>query len=384
MRDDAPPPKDLSDYVAGGGQFEPIGKVMANGSGNGSNAVSLRRAAATIQWRLGREVFLPLPPTPWVSKELQIGPGRPAMLAGYGASAKTMAAQSMILSVAAGVPVWGKFHCERGIAKHLDYEQGFKATARRYQRLARGMGLDPREIVNNLFVAPFPTCYLNSAAALDVYAKACDGASLVVIDSLRGALPGEDENASGVRAFVDVLTQVSEKTGTTVLLLHHAGKPKEGQTDARMMLRGSSALFDAAGCVLLVTNPKRKEDPRIVQQAKPPADSEAAGIDDFGLRIEDVLDDEGSPTGVRVVHAELAVNAPPKPDERYERDAKVLLELVKGHAGCSKRFLRARAGYRGGRVDEVLDALLEEGRVVMLPSGSAGKACEYRIGEVAR
>jgi len=206
----------------------------------------------------------------------------------------------------------------------------------------------------------------------------------VVIDSLRGALPGEDENASGIRAFVDVLTQVSEKTGATVLLLHHAGKPKEGQTDARMMLRGSSALFDAAGCVLLVTNPKRKEDPRTVQQVKPPADSEAAGIDDFGLRIEDVLDDEGSPTGVRVLHAALAVNAQPKADERYERDAKVLLELVKTNAGCSKRFLRARAGYRGGRVDEVLDALLEEGRVVMLPSGSAGKACEYRIGEVVR
>jgi hypothetical protein len=383
MRDDAPPPKDLSDYVADGGQFEPVGKVMSNGNGGG-NVVQLRRAAASIEWRLGREVFLPLPPTPWVSKELQIGPGRPAMLAGYGASAKTMAAQSMILSVAAGVPVWGKFHCERGVAKHLDYEQGFKATARRYQRLARGMGLDPREIINNLFVAPFPTCYLNSAAALDVYAKACEGASLVVIDSLRGALPGEDENASGIRSFVDVLTQVSEKTGATVLLLHHAGKPKEGQTDPRAMLRGSSALFDAAGCVLLVTNPKRKEDPRIVQQAKPPADSESAGIGDFGLRIEDVLDEEGSPTGVRVLHAELAVNAPPKPDERYERDAKVLLELVMSKPGCSKRFLRARAGYRGGRVDEVLDALLEEGRVVMLPSGSVGKACEYRIGEVAR
>jgi len=385
MKEEVPPPKDLSDYIADGGQFAPIGKVMANGTGNGGgNVVSLRRAAASIEWRLGREVFLPLPPTPWVSKELQIGPGRPAMLAGYGATAKTMAAQSMILSVAAGVPVWGKFHCERGVAKHLDYEQGFKATARRYQRLARGMGLDPREIVNNLFVAPFPTCYLNSGAALDVYAKACEGASLVVIDSLRGALPGEDENASGIRAFVDVLTQVSEKTGATVLLLHHAGKPKEGQTDARMMLRGSSALFDAAGCVLLVTNPKRKEDPRTVQQVKPPADSEAAGIDDFGLRIEDVLDDEGSPTGVRVLHAALAVNAQPKADERYERDAKVLLELVKTNAGCSKRFLRARAGYRGGRVDEVLDALLEEGRVVMLPSGSAGKACEYRIGEVVR
>jgi hypothetical protein len=382
MKEEVPPPKDLSDYIADGGQFAPVGKVMANGTGNGGgNVISLRKNAASIEWRLGREVFLPLPPTPWVSKELQIGPGRPAMLAGYGASAKTMAAQSLILSVAAGVPVWGKFHCQRGVAKHLDYEQGFKATARRYQRLARGMGIDPREIVNNLFVAPFPTCYLNSTSALDVYAKACEGASLVVIDSLRGALPGEDENASGIRSFVDVLTQVSERTGATVLLLHHAGKPKEGQTDARMMLRGSSALFDAAGCVLVVTNPKRKEEPRLVQQAKPPADAEAQGVDDFGLRIEDVLDEAGSPTGVRVSHTELVVHEAPKPAEKFERNAETLLEVVRANQGCSQDFLRTHAGIRAGDVNRVLRVLVEQGRLVVLHSGQNGRTQSYRTGE---
>lgn len=385
MREETPPPsappKDISDVVAEGGQFEARGKPMNTG-GNGSHGaqvVPIRRAPSVIEWRAAREVFAPLAPTAWISRELQMGPGRPAMLVGYGSSAKTLAAQSLILSVAAGTPIWGKFSCERGVAKHLDYEQGFKATARRYQRLARGMNMDPRETYERMFLSSFPGCYLNGQGALDVYAKACDGATLVVLDALRGALPGENENDSGIRAFVDVMTQVSEKTGATVLLLHHAGKPKEGVTDPRMMMRGSSALYDAAGCVLLVTN-RKKEEPRLVHQAKPPADAEAAGIDDFGLNIEDVLDEAGSTTGVRVVHTPIQ-KAEAKPDDRYERDAAVLLELVKKNSGCSKRFLRVHAGYRGGRVDEVLELLVEQGRLVTL-AGVNGKSSEYRIGEV--
>lgn len=374
---ESPPGTDPSDFEA----FAAKGRPM-NGAPNGKLLPfegGKKRAANIIEWHGGAEVFAPLAATPWISKELQMGPGRPTMLVGYGASAKTLAAQSLILSVATGTLVWGRFPCERGIAKHLDYEQGFKATARRYQRLARGMAIDPRDTYDRFYVSSFPQCYLNSNGALDTYCRACDGASLVVLDALRGALPGEDENDSGVRAFVDVMTQVSEKTGATVLLLHHAGKPKDGHLDdARTAMRGSSALFDAAGCVLLVVNqPDGK--PRLVQQIKVPAEAESAAMADFGLEIEDVLDEEGSSTGVRIVCSEVEKRHAVTADERFDKDAAMVIALVRKNSGCTQRFLRALAGMRTQRLGDVLELLVERGQIVALDAARGGKS--YHVGE---
>lgn len=44
-------------------------------------------------------IFEPLAPTPWVVPGLQLGPGRPTLLVGYGSSGKTITAQSLALSV---------------------------------------------------------------------------------------------------------------------------------------------------------------------------------------------------------------------------------------------------------------------------------------------
>ena len=388
MSDEIPPPTDVMGMIERGMEPEPKGKPLVNGYVNGKangqssgHVVDLGSKRKGFEWRGSREVFVPMPATPWVSRELQVGPGRPAILAGYGASAKTYSAQSLVLSVATGRPVWGKFDCARGVAKHIDYEQGFTATARRYQWLAKGMGIDPVEADGRLFVASLPDCKLNSLGALDAYCKACEGASLVVIDSLRGGVPGEDENDSSIRTYVDMLTTVSERTGAAILIVHHAGKPKEGVTDPRALLRGSSALFDAAGAVYVVVN-RKKDEPRLCTQVKLPADAGDGGVGEFGLSLRPVADEFGGPGGLVVQHVPIdKAEDKPKADEKFQRDAAVLIELIKKESGCSKRFLRAHAGFRGGRVDEVLDLLVEKGRVVILP-GSSGKAFEYRIGEV--
>tara|TARA_R110000868_G_scaffold93573_4_gene258798 strand:+ start:552 stop:1184 length:633 start_codon:yes stop_codon:yes gene_type:complete len=75
-----------------------------------------------------------------------------------------------------------------------------------------------------------------------------DGCAMALFDSFRAAIPGVDENSSEVRRYLDVLLEVTERTGCVMLVIHHLGKssadPRQ-QRDPVQMLRGSSGINDA-------------------------------------------------------------------------------------------------------------------------------------------
>lgn len=269
-----------------------------------------------ITWISSTNIFAPLPPTAWLNRDLGLCPGRPSLLAAYGYSGKTIIAQAGHLALATGRPIWGHFEIGSPIrVRHFDYEQGQHATRKRYQRLALGIGIDPRELQGRLELAVFPDVYLNSEDAVDVYARETEGCGLVTLDALRGATPGEDENDSKMRACIDMLARVSEKNGTTFQLLHHAAKTKDNHKDPRMILRGSSSIFDACGSVLVLTG--EQKEPRLVQQVKAPAEAEGSAAEPFFLEIQDVHVGDNPKGGVRVVHR----IAEPKSKEQLELEA---------------------------------------------------------------
>lgn len=324
-----------------------------------------RRQSGPVVWRSTVEIFEPLPPVKWRVRGLQICPGRPAMLAGYGASAKTLSAQALAIAVASGTPAWGFFETTAGQVRHLDFEQGWHATARRYQRLAYGHRVDPRELSDRLKLAIFPQAFLDAPNATDVYAKLCDGVDLVVLDALRGATPTQDENDSRIRPCLDNLSRVSEKTGTAFLVLHHARKQQQGASgDPRELLRGSSAIFDGCGCIFTVTAGKEKGEPRRVQQAKPPAEAEGAPVQDFSLLVDDVPGEGNPARGVRVMYAPIQ-----EPDRvalksaAYDARKSEILEMVRRSPGLTKNAIVDRVGINRSTGLTILDELEREGRL---------------------
>ncbi|MEZ4309400.1 MAG: AAA family ATPase, partial [Polyangiaceae bacterium] len=198
-----------------------------------------------------------MPATAWLVRDLQLAPGRPALLCGSAGAGKTIIAQSLALFVAAGLPAWGQFPARSGRVLHIDYDQGEPATRKRYRRLAAGHGIDYLSLGERLRLMPFPPVYLNAREKAEAFLVAhCADTALCVIDALRGALPGTDENDSRIGAHVNVCSRVSDQTGTTFIILHHLGKPKDGGEDAPTSPRGSSAIIAGAGAVLLVTGAK--------------------------------------------------------------------------------------------------------------------------------
>lgn len=312
----------------------------------------------------GSSIFAPLPPVAWLVEGLDICPGPPVLVAGYGYSAKTVAWQAAALAVCSGEPVWGAYRCRQGRVVHLDYEQGTRLTAERYQRLLWGMQLG-RGVGDSLSLACLPHLYLDAAPAEDELCRACEGASLLLVDSFRAACPSIEENSSDARRPLDMLARVSERTGVVAVVLHHARKPqRDSLGGARMAIRGSGALYD--GCAsCLVHEADSAQDPVRVCHEKARTSGRLA--DPFLLRVTDVPDGHDDRAGL-LVTAEAA----PADDARAAAKARGKLDAVmtlvrdlfrSEPVQTSPDHIAAKLGRSKGDVRAAIGLLLEAGEV---------------------
>lgn len=269
------------------------------------------------------EIFAPLPPANYICQELDICPGAPTMVAGYGYSGKTTASMSLALEVAlhdrvvraeqarsgplgvifAPPKAWGHASILRGgRVLHLDYEMGNRLVREKYQRLLRGhpSGATVDDLRGLLEAVILPTVYLDQPETEAVLAKMCEGVVLCLIDSLRACAPSVEENSSDVRRVLDMLTRISEATGCVFLVVHHSRKTNEANgKSAAQSLRGSSAIYDACASVLVFTGEKNM--PSKVQHEK--ARNRGICADDFSIAIQDVKVGADERGGLRVVVA---------------------------------------------------------------------------------
>lgn len=376
------PTRDLPGYAPtsaptaakGGGQVEPPGPSDETAKPVEAPPTGLYPRYTTAQ------LFMPLPTQQWVVPGLQLGPGRPTLIAGYGASAKTLAVQQLGLAIASGTLAWGKFETTPGRVLHVDYEQGYYASAKRYQRLAVGHGLSFEQLVRDdrIRYIEMPRFYLDKREHEQHFLDECEGFDLVVFDALRGAAPHTDENDSAFRGAVDMCTYMSQRTGAAAVVLHHASKPKEAHVaDARTLARGSSAIYDASGCVLNFV--ARPNDPaRLVTQVKMPAEAEGAAVEPFELVVEDVAVEGDTRGAVRIVwRLPQIVDVADQAEGFYQRDAKLVIRAVLRNPGRTSNAIVARCGVPRTRALEVLKALAEEGRLEVTPGKN--KAKYYRV-----
>lgn len=304
------------------------------------------------------DIFAPLPPVSWLCEALDVAPGAPLLIAGYGFSGKTVCAQDLALAVASGAPAWGRFQVRRGRVLHLDYEQGKYLTRKRYQRLARARDIDQRDLAGRLVVRSMPPWYLDSVAP-DELLRVCEGFDLVIVDSFRASCPATDENSSDARLPLDRLTRISDATGVTPAVIHHARKPsKDAQGGERMSVRGTGAIFDAAGSVLVFG--AEKNEPIVVVPSK--ARISGRLHPDFRLVVEDVELDGVADAGLRVSYIEILTQKKQAAPDRHAEAKKKILEFVQAEVTTGGvNVLRARLGLRKEDVSAAVDELVREG-----------------------
>jgi hypothetical protein len=301
------------------------------------------------------EIFAPLSPTRWTVDGLQVCPGRPTMLLGFGFSGKTLLVQALALYVASGRQAFGIWPTLKSRVLHIDFDQGRKATLKRYQRLAKGLAIPREELGDRLVLECHPLdLQLVKEGAAASLEKVCSGFGLVIIDALKGLSSGTDENDSRIREYVDVLTGISERTDSAFILLHHEGK---GQSDdGRKAGRGSSSIFDAAGSVFRLTG--GKDEPKRLVQSKSSAESFGGAIDDLGVVIEDT--DAGA--GVKIT---LENGGVPAVGNTFERVKREIVQLVTHMRDLTtKNAICERLDFRKTTVLQAIDELVDAGVIV--------------------
>lgn len=350
-------------------------------------AVARGRYAPPDDWNVltAADLSEPLPPIPWVCEQLGLAPGAVSLFAGYGYSRKTMALQSLGLSVATGRSVWGVWSCRKGLFVHLDYEQGRRLTQERYQRLARGMGFELRDLPADAMKACImPRSYLDAPDISDRLVRLLEGAAFVAVDSLRAAFPRADENSSEIRAHLDVLSRVSERTGAQISVIHHARKPSQQSAGgATHAIRGSSALFDACQSVYVFEG--EKDTPTTVHHQKDRV--RGLTLPDFGLTSEDVVGETGPRWGLAVRHLEaeqMAQSAESQAESRVSRAVAKAIEKVEalfasgsGRLAMTRGEIRSASHMNGAAFDMAWAELRKRGSIQ--PEGKHPKL-SWRLG----
>lgn len=366
-----------ADATVNGTQFPPVN-------------LSTKTKSKALAYSDGAEIAKPLPRTPWLVRDLQIAPGRPTLWTAPAGSGKTYLGQSLALAVAAGLPSWlSTFAIQSsGPVLHLNLEMPRNEVFRRYQRLARSMGLDvatlPLRVTNRLDVPQGLS--LMSGDIVDVLAASVAGVKLCLIDSFRAFIGGMDENKSEVRSCLDVLLAVTERTDCTFIVIHHEGKPpKEGQGSSSVQgrARGSSAIVDACDTTFSIGHAPFPCGMRI-EQGKASMGEKA---EPFFVKLEDSgpKDEDGRSHAIAVefVHPEEAEAYGEQESGAVKRARAAIIEALgihgalnirqieKGKTALGKPFVR---GAKDAKTEAVTN-LLADGLIVERRNGGQRSLC---------
>lgn len=303
----------LVDALRGSPEPKPNGAVMPEeGFFEGGP-----QKAAPWTWVGGESIFYGPPrPARWIAKDLGLAPGRPPMLSGASGGAKTIIAQSLVISLATGRPIWGRFMRPEDVqpirCAHVDVDLGESDVVFRYRRLHAGFPGAPLHdalLKQNIKLVSFPKprIDLRQERTRDILRRELEGIDFCVMDALRGLATG-NENDSEFREAVDMLTAVSGDIGTTFFLLHHLGNPRPygdpSKDDDESAGRGTTGIRDGAGAVFKITG--NREKGRKLRMVKPPG---RMGVDwgarKYDVRVDDVegelVDGEAPPLRVIIL-----------------------------------------------------------------------------------
>jgi hypothetical protein len=314
----------------------------------------------------GAAIAKELPPLEYLCGPLGMtaGSGPPHMIAGYGFSGKTVAIQSMAVSLAAGRSIWGCYTATPRRVLHVDLEQGERLSRRRYQRLALAMNIDLAELGDSLALSVMPGLTF-CAGDMSAWERLMTGRDFMVVDSLRVAQPGAEENSSAFREGLDMLGELSKRTGCRPSVIHHARKAGDDKPQGgAQSIRGSSAILDACDAVYVFSaskgEPVSVESVKTREHGEPPPE--------FALVISDVTGDDGDPKaglsvavlGYEAVLQKREEKAAARRKSVTASDVDRVREQIRVRPGVSTRDLKESTGLNGVRFSAATLALKDE------------------------
>ena len=310
------------------------------------------------------------PPQQYVIDGLIPEPVAAAIVA-PGSTGKSFWLMQLAACVASGTPFMGQTVPRPGGVLMLGAEDDRDEMARRLQSIVReyewdGCRLDPEALGENFY----PMSVLGQDNRLTYHdgrdivrdarrvneviatANSIPNLRLIIIDPVSRFRSGDENDNEAATRFVEVLEQIRQETGVTVLCAHHSRKGSTG--DGADDIRGASAFVDALRFAGTLSKPKPgKGLPR----------DEADKLVRFNVVKSNYRTDLSEHWMRRGVGGVLKPTTPPQPpraessasddkaEARYLDSLPTLASLVKSHADTdqplTRRSIRQYAGTSG-------------------------------------
>lgn len=219
-----------------------------------------------------------LPAVPWLVNGL-IRHSSINVLAGKSSTLKSWLSLVIANSLSLGITLFGKFTVNSGAVLFLDRENHFSELKNRQKMILNGLGVD---LQPKTFFISESNVKLDNPNHLPFLEKIIseNKICLMIVDVYRRLISFDENDANEVsRLFVDLLKPLVERTGVSILLIHHE-KKGDGSGDKLDRLRGSSDLSNYVDSVLQVN---RKGSILQIEQTK---NRSALEIEKFELRVE--------------------------------------------------------------------------------------------------
>jgi hypothetical protein len=302
------------------------------------------------------EIWKPLEPPNFLVDGLFVR-GSLGLIIAYGASLKTWILEDGVLSVAVAAPWLERFPTKQGRALIIDFESGSYELRRRAHRIAKGRGFAIP--VEGFAFVSMPAMSLADDAFFDALRPLAAEYAFIGIDSLAAGSGGIDENDARFATPLNRLKALAEASGCVIVLLHHSRKGGGEDADPRELVRGSSAIFNAADVVLQMSRAK-DEGAFVVRQTKARG---GKAVEPFIVRVEDT----GADSSVVVGHSLPDPGADDVEQfagtiDKAKRAIVLLLGQVRDLRSANE--ICRRVGGRKKTATDALKELVERGTVV--------------------
>jgi RecA-family ATPase len=187
--------------------------------------------------------------------------GGKAILAAHGGTGKTLLAINIALTVSNDLPLFQRWEIPSpGRVLYVDAESSRPLMTYRLRRVSKGLGVALAGVHLS-----FPMAKLD-VGIRQIREEICreieeKNARLVILDSFLcfGNLKNENDNTE-VRDYLERIGEIPRMTGSSILLIDHAGKPSADKVRAgiRVQPRGASAKRDWADLVMILEERKHE------------------------------------------------------------------------------------------------------------------------------
>jgi hypothetical protein len=191
------------------------------------------------------------------------------IIAGEPKVGKTWLVVDLALSVANGCALLGQYPVSAaGRVLYVATEGSHDAMRGRFDGLARGKGLDPEKALDSIDFIWRALIVLDDRFTEWLTTKA-SMYSLVIVDVLRDAWTGDENDNSAVAELMRRLKTVTS-CGTTIVLVHHYGKSTQDTAHRRpgQRLRGASTFHAALDSGIFLERGKNSTRTQVAFEAK--------------------------------------------------------------------------------------------------------------------